>query len=912
MSANDSGGYRSESDAREAGAADSTTATSPGVEAPSGVLSQLIDPWSEVLFEGSRDAIFLSDAQSRFVAVNRAACELTGFPRDELLAMSIPDLHEDVDLEAYRGYHARILGGEDALTRAAIRRKDGRKVEAEFSNRAVTIAGTAYMHTTARDVTERWKAEEALVRSEARFRELVENLNDVVYAVGLDGVISYVSPAVEAVLGFTPEEVVGRPFRDLVHPDDVGALRVAFAEVLAGELKPREYRLRYRSGGFRWVRTSSRPLVEGGAVAGLRGVLTDISEARAAREALAESERRFRTTLENVGLVAVGLDSAGEVAFVNDFTLELTGWNRDEVIGCDWFDRFVPADRRDAIRQLFRRAAEGDDLPSHVENPIMTRAGEERLIEWSNTILRDRDGRVTGSVSIGEDVTEHRRAEHQLRTSERRYRTLFESAPVGIFTTRSTGEVLAVNAAMARMLGAESVEAIQNHYSNLSAQLYVDPSRRRVFLRQLEEHGLVEGFEYDAYTIDGRTVRLSMNARLAGRDEHGGFLIEGFTTDITAQSELEAQLRHAQKMEAIGQLAGGVAHDFNNLLQAMLTQAQLVGTCISDPARLATVVEELEQQVQRGAGLTRQLLLFSRRDAVQRRRLDLNDVIRGQAKLLRHLVRENIAFRLDLAEGALPVEGDHGQLEQVVMNLVVNASDALEHGGEVAIRSGRGDDGGVWLAVEDDGPGVPPALRTRIFEPFFTTKPADKGTGLGLSVVHGIVDRHGGGIAVEERGGGGSVFRVTLPSLTPQDQENSGERVDDRQDLKARTGQQILIVEDEPAAREALVELLDALGYGAIAVGSAEEAVALAETAAFDVLLTDLVLPGASGAELAKRLCGRWPELRVIMMSGYTEDDVVKRGIGSGDVRFLQKPFGMKTLAEELRRVLRSSRGSVR
>ena len=810
------------------------------------------------------------------------------------------------------GYHARILGGEEALTQAAILRKDGSKVEAEFSNRAVTIAGTECMHTTARDVTERWQAEEALVRSEGRFRELVENLNDVVYAAGLDGVISYVSPAVEAILGFTPEEVVGRSFSELVHPEDLAALRTAFAEVLAGELMPREYRLQDRSGSFRWVRTSSRPLVEDGSVAGLQGVLTDISETRAAREALAESERRFRTTLENVGLIAVGLDSAGRVAFVNDFTLELTGWNRHEVIGCDWFDRFVPADRRDAIRQWFLRALEEGDLPSHFENPIMTRAGEERLIEWSNTILRDYEGRVTGSVSIGEDVTEHRRAEHRLRTSERRYRTLFESAPVGIFTTRSTGEVLAVNAAMARMLGADSVEAARNHYSDISAQLYVDPSRRREFLRQLEEHDLIEGFEYDAYTIDGRTVRLSMNARRAGRDEHGGFLIEGFTTDITAQSELEGQLRHAQKMEAIGQLAGGVAHDFNNLLQAMLTQAQLVGAYISDPARLAAVVEELEQQVQRGAGLTRQLLLFSRRDAAQRRQLDLNDVVRGHAKLLRHLVRENIAFRLDLAEGTLPVEGDHGQLEQVVMNLVVNASDALEDGGEVAIRSGWGDNGRVWLAVEDDGPGVPLALRTRIFEPFFTTKPADKGTGLGLSVVHGIVIRHGGSIEVEERSGGGSVFRVTLPSLAPQGQEDSAERADDRQDVKAKTGHHILIVEDEPAAREALAELVDALGYQVIAVGSAEEAVALDETAAFDVLLTDLVLPGASGAELAKRLCGRWPDLQVIMMSGYTEDDVVKRGIGSGDVRFLQKPFGMKTLAEELRRALQSSRGSVR
>jgi two-component system cell cycle sensor histidine kinase/response regulator CckA len=367
---------------------------------------------------------------------------------------------------------------------------------------------------------------------------------------------------------------------------------------------------------------------------------------------------------------------------------------------------------------------------------------------------------------------------------------------------------------------------------------------------------------------------------------------------------LEDQLRHSQKMEAVGKLAGGVAHDFNNLLQALVSQTQMLRSHHSDPDQLGAITTEIEQLVRRGAGLTRQLLIFSRRETTQLVGLNLNEIIRDQTALLRRLVRANVGLDLQLFSDDLPVVGDCGQLEQILMNLVVNASDVLPDGGRVTIRSGCQMNGDPWFSVEDDGPGVPEELRTRIFEPFFTTKESSRGTGLGLSVVHGIITQHGGRVFVDDRPGGGSVFTVVLPRAAGHEDSRVHAVAAAQADPAGGSHERVLVVEDEDAAREGLADLLLALDYDVVAVGSAEEVDTLPDAPAFDLLLTDLMLPGAQGTELANVAHQRWPDVRVVLMSGYNREDVVRRGVGSGIVRFLQKPFDMRTLAAELRAAL--------
>jgi two-component system NtrC family sensor kinase len=373
--------------------------------------------------------------------------------------------------------------------------------------------------------------------------------------------------------------------------------------------------------------------------------------------------------------------------------------------------------------------------------------------------------------------------------------------------------------------------------------------------------------------------------------------------DVTARKELGERLRQAQRLEAVGRLAGGVAHDFNNLLQAMLGLTQLSRVQGEDLAASRERLDELEELLRRGAQLTKQLLLFSRREEPKVERFDLNRVLRDATKLLRRLVPANVELRLALAEERLMVAADPGQIGQVWMNLAVNAADAMPGGGVLTVSSGQEGSTHVWFEVADTGHGIPDDIRDRIFEPFFTTKSATSGTGLGLAVVHGIVTQHGGRVEVTSVAGSGARFRVVLPRQAAEAAAAGLERAEPS-DLPRGTGQRILLVEDHASVRHTFERLLHRLGYEVTAAGSAEEAEGLALTQPFPLLLTDMMLPGLSGADLAERLRQRWPRLQVILMSGYTDDDGIRRHAAHGSLRFLPKPVDVATLAREVHAAL--------
>jgi CheY-like chemotaxis protein len=365
--------------------------------------------------------------------------------------------------------------------------------------------------------------------------------------------------------------------------------------------------------------------------------------------------------------------------------------------------------------------------------------------------------------------------------------------------------------------------------------------------------------------------------------------------DVTARKQIEEQLRQAQRMEAVGRLAGGVAHDFNNLLQAMLGLTQLARVHADDPAGSEERLQELEELLSRGAQLTQQLLLFSRREEPRVERFDLNQAINDTAKLLRRLLRENVTLTLDLAGEPLVVAADRGQIGQVWMNLAVNAADAMPDGGTLRVQSGRDGDRHVWFAVSDTGHGIPDEILDHIFEPFFTTKEPHSGTGLGLAVVHGIVTQHGGRVDVRSAVGEGTTLRVVLPRQPTADAAALPRPASGT--LPQGAGQQVLLVEDNESVRRGFERLLTRLGYAVTAVESAEQAQEMVQDRAFALLLTDMMLPGVSGAELADRLRGRQPDLKVVLMSGYTEDETVRRRLADGALRFLQKPVDLATLA---------------
>jgi PAS domain S-box-containing protein len=514
-----------------------------------------------------------------------------------------------------------------------------------------------------------------------------------------------------------------------------------------------------------------------------------------------------------------------------------------------------------------------------------------------NRVRLDRDY----LIAVVRDITERRRSEEE----RRRLAAALEQAAEGTLITNPAGLIEYVNPAFEARSGYTKADVVGRDLAAFVREAGADAPCVGAFA--LARRGQTWRSRIRWPRRDG-TFRDVDGSIAPVRDANGAIVNFVFSLrDVTEQVALEAQLLQAQKMEAIGRLAGGVAHDFNNLLQAMYSLTQLIRSQHDDPERVATLVDDLEREVRRGASLTRQLLLFSRRETLRPERLDLNEAVGSAVMTLRRLVRENVSVVVELYPRALPVEVNRGQLDQVLVNLVVNASDAMPEGGRLVIRTGAGDRASVRLSVEDTGDGIPEEIRKRIFEPFFTTKEAAKGTGLGLSVVQGIVVQHGGRIEVESVPGQGSTFTVVLPKADPVDHPAVDAPPAVEQELPTGKGERVLIVEDEGVARGALRDILASLGYEVTAVGTGEMAGKLPVEPPFALLLTDLMLPGITGPDLAVGLRARWPALRVILMSGYAEDDVLRRGAAVVSAGFLQKPFDMATLAREIRAALDES-----
>jgi two-component system cell cycle sensor histidine kinase/response regulator CckA len=743
----------------------------------------------------------------------------------------------------------------------------------------------------------RARAESSLRNSEERFRTLIEKSTDLLVVLDSRGTVTFAGPSATDVLGFPPEEMVGVGAFAFVHPEDVARVQAQFRELRgqAGAAGRVELRARHRNGSWRVLDAVQRSLFHVPGVAGMVVNARDITERKQVEAAVRESEERYHRLVDTMQDVVFTLSLTGTLTSLNAAFERITGWSRSEWIGRTFADLVHPDDVHSAL-DLFAQVL-GGRSPGLFNVRVKARDGAWLDGEFSGVQLVE-DGGVVGALGTVRDVTQRRR-----ETEERkRLAAAVEQAAEAIMVTDVAGTIEYVNPAFERISGYTVGEVLgQNprilksgrHHEGFYKELWETLQRGEVwsgrFVNRRKDGSLIE-----------EDATISPVRDPSGQVAH----FVAVKRDVTQEALLEQQLRQVQRLEAIGRLAGGVAHDFNNLLQAMLSQTQLIRTSPGDPLRVTGTVDELEQHIRRGAALSRQLLLFSRRETAKPEQLDLNEVVGGATQLLRRLVRENIAFAVRLAEERLTVVADRGQLDQVLMNLVVNAADAMPEGGRLTVATGAGPGDTVWLSVEDTGHGVPEGIRDRIFEPFFTTKTAEKGSGLGLAVVHGIVTQHRGTIRVSDREGGGTVFRIELPRA------GAGERLVqpalrvEADDLPRGRGERVLVVEDEAGAREGLVDLLTMLGYEVAAVGNAEEARGLPLEPSYDVLLSDLLLPDVSGAELARGFLERWPRLRVILMSGYTEDEAVRRGVGAGTLRFLQKPFDMRTLAREIRETL--------
>jgi len=955
---------------------------------------------------------------------------------------------------------------------------------------AIVTCFVVYGLVLSRIFTKRKQMEKELVEKQSLLNLLMDAVPDHIFFKDRHSRIIRANKAhAQTWTGGKAEELIGKTDFDLFPREYAQKYYDEEQEVMrSGQPLINEVReVPHPSGGIMWRSITKIPLFdESGQVTGLVGISRDITERVHMEQALREERDRARQYLDVAGVMMVALDAEGRVTMINRKGCEILGYNEEEIIGKNWFDHFLPKRIRDRVKSVFRRLiAEENEPVEYYENPVLTAGGEERIVAWHNTVLRDAEGTIIGTLSSGEDITERKRAEEALRRSEERYRAVAEGAFAGIGIVDPDENITYANRAFAEMLGYTPDELIGMNLSQLTSP--EEYAQYREFTRRRKEEGGREHYETTMYRKDGTAINLLVSAsplttadgRFAGTmgvivditervrmektqsvllsiseaasttdnlrellriihkqlgtllnatnfyvalyDEETGLysfpyhvdqydrvdnhtpqelgrglteyvrrtgaplladeeLIEELVrkgeiervgtpshlwmgaplrtprgvigvaavqsyTDQDAYSsddldllafvsehiasvidhkraerereEAQSRFLQAQKMEAIGRLTGGIAHDFNNLLTAINGFAQLLQIDLpsSDPRQ--EYVARIREAGQRAAQLTRQLLAFSRKQIIAPRVVNLNEVVRDMDKMLRRIIGEDIEIDMVLSPDLWLVKVDPSQMQQVIMNLAVNARDAMPQGGKLAIETANvvlddayvarhvGTEVGehVMLAISDTGVGMSEEVQAHIFEPFFTTKEEGKGTGLGLATVYGIVKQSGGNIWCYSEEGMGTTFKIYLPRTL--EEEATVEKGEETTAIPKGQGV-IFLVEDDDTVRELSVWILRRAGYTVLDTGNPEEAIERVRDypGRVDLLITDVVMPGMSGRELAQRIAEIRPGVKVLYMSGYTDNAIVDHGVLEPGMAFLQKPFTPNTLAGKVREVL--------
>jgi two-component system cell cycle sensor histidine kinase/response regulator CckA len=614
----------------------------------------------------------------------------------------------------------------------------------------------------------------------------------------------------------------------------------------------------------------------------------------------ADERRRYLDSLiEHSPLATVVLDAEHRVRMVNPAFSKLFGYQQHEVIGTRLDELIAGPEQQIEAGDYTRRVFSGEQV--HRTLRRRRKDGTPVDVELYGVPLHE-DGRLVGIFALYEDATDRVDAEHKLRESEERFRRLADATFEGIVVS-DAGTVIDCNEQFARLLGLTPKEVIGRQVLD-----FVAPEHHALVTERIRT-GDEQPYEHRALLPDGSVLLVEVHGRTL--PQAGRTLRVTAVRDVTSHRRFEEEIRQGQKMEAVGRLAGGIAHDFNNVLTVIKGYSQLVAMQLQDD-RLRGQVEEIKQAAERAGLMTQRLLAFGRKQPLQPQVIDLNAAIMGMEKMLRRLIRADIQFEFQLKHGLGQIKVDPGQLEQVILNLAINAGDAMPRGGSLRFRTSEKEEkeslpsraGGsyVVLEVSDTGTGMDEETLRQAFEPFFTTKQNGKGTGLGLATVYAIVKQSGGSIDAISRLGAGTTFCIYLPRV-PAEKGPEATTTGDRE--LPRGEETILVVEDEPGVRSLAVEFLSRHGYQVLEAENGNRALELfaREGQHIDLVLTDVVMPGMNGPEMVEHLLALRPELKVLFMSGYT-DDVLPHDSGFESFRLVQKPFSVEELIVKLRETL--------
>ena len=864
------------------------------------------------LFEAAPEAICLLDMETRVLSFNQEFTRIFGYEKKEAVGQKIADLIVPAQLrnEIESNQHSISLGQRFSSETIRVR-KDGTRVEVSITAApAVVLGGTAAIHVVYRDLTGRKEAEKQLKATAERLQAILEHAPVGINIMGRDGHIVESNAAYQRITGYSKAKLVGMSFQELTHPEDVPSTLELFDKLSSGtnQAYTLEKRNLRQDGSTNWVRLIVSKLSDDQQIC----ITEDITERKRAEAALEEREQHLRTILQTTQEAFYLVDMQGRLLDVNDAYCALSGYTSEELLQMRVRDLDCTESEQDVAAHMRRIAAQGRD---RFETRHRRKDGRSIDIESSVTFRDIGGGRF---VCFLRDITERKRWEQELAESEERLRTIVELAPDGILVFNDQGQIVEVNQAASKQLGYTPEQLLQLNILDVVSPRFTERLAARL-------RGQVPSGSYEAAHLraDGVEIPIELSVtQIVFRGQKAFIAITRDTSDRKRTEEerekLEQQLRQAQKMEAVGRLAGGIAHDFNNLLMIIQSYTEMLQDSLPVHDSLRGKTREILKAANRAASLTGQMLAFSRKQILSPAVLDLNAVVVETAKMLRRLIGEDIDFQVNSAVGLWAIEADSDQIVQILMNLCVNARDAMPQGGVLTIATGNvtvsaeeinkyhcvspGDY--VRLSVTDTGTGISKEIQERIFEPFFTTKEVGRGTGLGLAMVYGIVKQSGGHIGVDSEIGKGSSFNIYLPRVT-RAIIRAIAALDEGPSQGTET---ILVAEDEGALREAVCGYLSGLGYAVLGASSGQEALSVASEhkGPIDLLITDLVMPRMSGTELAHALASLRPALRTIYMSGYTDDAVLRHGIRAPGTAFLNKPFSLGTLAEKVRDTLRS------